>query len=427
VDATGETRRNPVPDWENPQGDSIERSSYPAWPGYRRDLDVPAGWEPVAELCRRVGERADAVVDAMVARVREEVPVYRPSVAVPDEELRASVRGNLEMMLAGAAERRGPSPQELELCRQLGTHRAEEGVVPVNALLEAFVVGYRELWDEVVRESRAEPAEVRDLLFEAAATLWEWVHEVTDAVGTAFHERVRRSAALMSSIRERFFEGLLGGIRDEDELRGLAASLSFDSESSFCAIAITEAHGNTELLHGINGRLAAVAGHQHAVSRVGTLLVLDQGGRREELVSALREVIGDAAVGFGAPRVGLNGAALSIGDAERALAVALRGEGVADFARDWHAATVVASERRLAGLLEPGITHARQSPELARTIEAFAGSGFSMSKAARSLHVHTNTVAYRLNRWAELTGWDPRTHDGLLRSTSALALLDRRG
>ncbi len=56
-------------------------------------------------------------------------------------------------------------------------------------------------------------------------------------------------------------------------------------------------------------------------------------------------------------------------------------------------------------------------------MRAFGEHGFSVSEAGRRLSVHANTVGYRLDRWAELTGWDPRTFPGLVRSLAALRSL----
>jgi len=38
------------------------------------------------------------------------------------------------------------------------------------------------------------------------------------------------------------------------------------------------------------------------------------------------------------------------------------------------------------------------------------------------MHLHPNTVKYRLERWRQLTGWDARTWDGLSASMLALGL-----
>ena len=49
-----------------------------------------------------------------------------------------------------------------------------------------------------------------------------------------------------------------------------------------------------------------------------------------------------------------------------------------------------------------------------------------MCAGAESLDLHANTVKYRLSRWQEITGWDPRTLDGLMRSLISLAASDQR-
>jgi hypothetical protein len=387
-------------------------------------LVVPSGWEPIAELCERVTARADVIVISIVARIREEIPAYQPHAPVSDPDLQASVAGNLKMMLRGTTERRGPWPEELERACELGIRRADQGF-PVSSLLQAFVLGYRELWNQLVLESQHERPEVREKHLSGAATVWEWVHEITDAVGTAYHERIRKTSALASAMRERLFEALLAGSTDEDEIRAIATSLGFDADRDFRALAAAHTSTDPGLPDHITNQLRPAKGRQEAVQRGDVILLLDQHGAPEQLVAILQATIGQPAIGIGTSRTGLPGAGLSIGDAQRALAVALRTGGVVDFDHGWHAATIIAAEHRLVELLRPGIEQARTSPDLALTIRAFADSGFSMSKAARVLNVHTNTVTYRLARWAELTSWDPRTHDGLLRSISALDLAGR--
>ena len=53
----------------------------------------------------------------------------------------------------------------------------------------------------------------------------------------------------------------------------------------------------------------------------------------------------------------------------------------------------------------------RRSSDLLETLAAFLDSGLDRRKAAEALHVHTNTLQYRLGRIEELTGLsldDPR-------------------
>lgn len=375
--------------------------------------EIPPGWEPIAELCRRIHGRFAATVDLIVDRIIEEVPFYQGDTPIGRDDIRVSVGANLDMMLRGIATHRGPRPAELAERRELGTERATQGV-PVTALLEAFVVGYRVIWDELVRATRVEDQAVRELLLTAAATVWLWVHEVVDEVGTAYHERTRRGVALVSAVRERFFNALLGQRYDPVEVAELAKTLGFDPERTFTASACV-ADADTDAEDLLDARFRATPGRHHFVRRGAELLALHQG--------AAPVGIEGAAIAVGTPRDGLAGAAASLEDARLALALSVRSGRPTDFTHDWHAATLLASEHRLQPLLAPGIEAARQSPDLAETVRVFAASAFSMSETSRRMHLHTNTVAYRLARWHDLTGWNPRTFDGLARTMTALAVI----
>jgi hypothetical protein len=48
------------------------------------------------------------------------------------------------------------------------------------------------------------------------------------------------------------------------------------------------------------------------------------------------------------------------------------------------------------------------------TIRAFSGADLNVAKAAQQIHVHPNTVRYRLQQIATRTGHDPRTFTGLV-------------
>ena len=69
---------------------------------------------------------------------------------------------------------------------------------------------------------------------------------------------------------------------------------------------------------------------------------------------------------------------------------------------------------------------AEEHSHLMDAVRAFARSGFSVSAAARDIHLHANSVTYRLDRWQHLTGWDARTLDGLMKSMVSLELFHRK-
>ncbi|MFZ2178663.1 MAG: helix-turn-helix domain-containing protein [Rhodococcus sp. (in: high G+C Gram-positive bacteria)] len=70
----------------------------------------------------------------------------------------------------------------------------------------------------------------------------------------------------------------------------------------------------------------------------------------------------------------------------------------------------------LAGLLDP----LQGSPELIETLEVHIGHDLNRQRTAKKMHLHTNTVDYRLKRVAQLTGCDPTRPSGLRRIQAAL-------
>ncbi|WP_194818593.1 CdaR family transcriptional regulator [Nocardia sp. XZ_19_385] len=70
----------------------------------------------------------------------------------------------------------------------------------------------------------------------------------------------------------------------------------------------------------------------------------------------------------------------------------------------------------LGSLLNPLDEH----PELLETLQRHIANNLNRQRTARVLHVHTNTVDYRLKRIAQLTGFDPAQPSGLWYLRSAL-------
>ena len=99
----------------------------------------------VARRARMLGLRShvfipDVVSPAAIDAIRSEVDLYR-TCPVPRDDLVMSVERNLEALLLGIAERRGPTPDEVEIRAALGSRRAHQGL-PVDALLQQAVRAY---------------------------------------------------------------------------------------------------------------------------------------------------------------------------------------------------------------------------------------------------------------------------------------------
>jgi sugar diacid utilization regulator len=152
--------------------------------------------------------------------------------------------------------------------------------------------------------------------------------------------------------------------------------------------------------------------------RGDTAVVVAEAGKAAELEAALPARPGPVALG--AVRLGWEGAQESVEDALQVLALAR--PGVTRFEDAWVDATLVAGRDRLAVVTEEVRGLAQRSSHLAEAVVAFAEEGLSVVSGARALHIHPNTMIYRLERWKSLTGWDARTFDGLQRSLACLRM-----
>lgn len=74
------------------------------------------------------------------------------------------------------------------------------------------------------------------------------------------------------------------------------------------------------------------------------------------------------------------------------------------------------AREQLGSLLDP----LDEYPELLETLQIHIAHNLNRRRTARLLHVHTNTVDYRLKRIGQLTGFDPAEASGLWRLRSAL-------
>lgn len=377
---------------------------------------VPSGWEPVAEVVARVAEGVDELTSRIVAGIQREIDAYRAGL-VPPEELARSVTSNLRVTLRGLAERRGPTPEEIAARRPLGGRRAVQGI-GVDALIQAYHIGFRELWAALVAAVPREDPAIATQLLTAATTVWQWTHEATAAIAAQHAETIHTAEARALGARQRFLELLLIGDPARPEAEVLGRSLGFDPGASFRATVLRSETGDLDAVL-LQRRLEASPGHHAVVVRGASAVVLSQETDAAVVAEAARQVVPGATIACGAVRPGLTGARTSLEDAERTLPVT-PAAATARFEDVWLWATLGAASERLDPLLATGRGVAAEHPHLAEAVEAFAAARFSVSEAARRLGLHANTVAYRLDRWAELTGWDPRSFPGLSHSLAAL-------
>ena len=376
------------------------------------EIAARAEHEVLAGLVLATRKDAASLVDRVVERILELVPAYAAG-AVTHEDLWWSVHRNLELNLLLIAERREVTLEELATRSQLGVRRAMAGI-GVADILRAFRTGYLMVWEALTERARAAGVDAMEVLLDHTARVWSMLDMVSAAV-----EDAHRSFQAAHDTRSRrqglgFVAGVGAFPADAERTIEHARALGFDPGGTFLA--------------------AVVDGHLPAAVQAVDGVVVEQPDRSvmfvqpapratavEETLAATLQRWGVGALGVGSVAEGLAGAQLSLRAAELAHRVAQRSGRDVVFRRDWFAC-IVTEAADLLGPLVDGLVTELAADEVANTVGALIGCGGNLTATARELHVHPNTVAYRLERLRKITGIDLRQSRGMLDGHLALML-----
>ncbi|MEU6773243.1 helix-turn-helix domain-containing protein [Streptomyces sp. NPDC046759] len=387
-------------------------------------LTVPlsdAARQAVALICAHIAGNLPTISHEVVRQIRAEIPEYA---VVPAEEHREFVLYQGRMLLAGIAEQTLPGDEDTAHARELGRRRAQQGL-PLELMLGAYHITFREAWDRILQQATTDhPEHVGDLTH-LVTLIWTWIRVLTGNASEAYSEEVRRAQVTRATLAHRLFAALTADSVRSEAAAPLAQALGYQPDGEFQALCLPAEDWPDDRTEQLRHRLIALPGELHCATAGTRLLVLGQRHDPDAVAAAAAAIPPrrDAtAIGIGLSRPGLAGAVDSITDATQALSRTGGQRRVVHFADSWLAASLGGQATRLAPLFTRAVATARTDPHLAAAVVAFADHGLSVAAAARGLHLHPNSLAYRLGRWNELTGLDPRSGDGLVASLVALRL-----
>ncbi|MFI7602444.1 PucR family transcriptional regulator [Actinoplanes sp. NPDC049681] len=359
----------------------------------------------VAELVDRLLSRVDALTDELTSQILSGEHSYAESTRISHDQLRTAVHDNLQTMLL--ALRGGPT--SLSAPRAAGRLKAEQGI-PLAAVLHAFRLGGRFLWDRLLSIARDEETATR--LLHKASDVWAVIDEYSGAAAEAYQAALDEQAARDADVRGLMLTTLLDGTAGTATAAlEIIRVLHLDRQGAFLVVC-AETGDDAEPL----------PADEYGMRRIGVdTQWVEYGGNRmgllalphEQLAGAVRDQLSAAAVA----RVGISrpftspvevpGARRQAEIAVRCLPSGVRGAhvyGSAPVDMLTAACPDVAAEAAHAIL---GPVHGLPPDErilLLSTLDAWFAAGGSTAGAAERLHCHRNTVLYRLNRIAELTG-----------------------
>jgi hypothetical protein len=336
-----------------------------------------------------------ALGDEVIAAVERAVPEYRSGV---EENVRRGVRqaleGFVELVVTGSDASLPERQTYVEFGR--GEYRVGRSL---DALLTAYRAGAQVAWRGLADAGEQAGLAPRDL-YTLAEAIFAYIDEISAASAEGFAREQSLAAGAREARRRRLVDLLL---RDPPPTRDSIAAAASDAEwrlpPQLAAVAFEAEHPDRvahrlppdSLLGEVEGGLIALIPDP------------DGPGRRRQLARALagaRGAVGDSV----APAEALRSAR------HAALALQLAGE--------WE---VVESSERLPELLllgDPALAAAlvdrRLAPlaalpagrreRLVETLRAWLDTHGEVRAAAEMLHVHTQTVRYRLDRLRELLG-----------------------
>jgi hypothetical protein len=349
--------------------------------------------------------------DAIIAAIGAEVPAYaRPLEGPFGRALRAGVRTALARFVDGIEDPASEDAEARALYVELG--RAEfRGGRSLDALLSAYRIGARLAWERFVAAGEAaghEPA----TLYRLASAIFSYIDGISaDSVEGYAQERAATEGERQR--RRRSLARLLA--RDDvsaEEVHDLARLAGWPRPATVAALVVGGNGAAAEPLE--PDRLASRLGGDAIAAGDGPVTVAwlpdpEAPGRRAQLEAALEGT--PAALG---PAVALPRAAHSLARARTAHALMLEGRLAADaiVAADDHLAelllhggdTTLAADlatRVLAPLHE---LRPKAAVRLRETLRAWLDHPGQVQAVAERLHVHPQTVRYRVAQLRELFG-----------------------
>jgi len=386
----------------------------------------------VRALADRVAGQAPMPARRMVTRLSNDVPFYSH---LPNEQLEGDIlaicQHNIRVFLDLLATGHAPSESDLDTIRTSAARRAEERV-PLESVLRAHHVGLMMMWEHFQHEAAAVSQE--QLLFVATMAM-KYIEQVTTLVSDAYVEEHEIIYGAERDVRRALILALLSGAPATE----LASQVDVHVYTEYLVLAMDMGHSVDEDRPEVETAVAA----RRKIRRVGTRLhtaigtdvltlldvsggiVLipthaDDSGRVASQIPELVESLADAAhspiVAGYSWHPGASGIVASGVEAKALVTLAIqlgRPPGayrLEDLLLEYALSRDPSVMAALATFLGP-LRH--RGADLLETLEAYFATQLDRRRTATQLHIHPNTLDYRLRRIRVLTGLDTNSASGI--------------
>ena len=376
----------------------------------------------ISPIARLVGA-IDVLTEDLAARIRADESAYLDNQLLTPEQLISTIRENLLGILGVVAD---DTLVDTHAAVDAGRLKAEQGI-PLDSLLHAYRLGGMVIWDHLLAGAVEDGN--TDALVQLASRLWATIDTFSGAAAEAYRrfadERLRRD----KTSHDLLLTSLLDGpIENETRTAELIRELDLPPRASYLVVTAED-----DPLHDLAARLARAGIPSAWTEQRGRVFGVVALGPRTDpaTVTAMLSESVQGRIGTSQPHsVGT----LPVHGKREALAakrcLAPGSAGVHVFGSSPIALLVTAASDVTDQICTGVLGGLAELPAAARTVlldtlQAWFDAKGSTADAAKILHCHRNTVLYRLNQIAELTGrsvTDPRSSAELYVASTANAL-----
>jgi hypothetical protein len=396
----------------------------------------------IAQAAKRLSLRLDDVTGRMVDRMVADVPVYKrlPPDGIADVEALAT--RNTRVLSAALEAGTNLDRDELRYVAEHVRERVRRGV-SLEEMLHAYRVAINTFWEEAVAEG-VTLGFSRDAALELARRTSELTDDLTTHAAETYVREISRLRAISDQEARDLLELVLRGEVDAEALATHHAAPGLDSAESLVVvvgrIAGTD-RTESDALETAAAQItkALTTAHASPLVAVRTGVVVAVAPAEEGLPIALRLVeVHDRLresgtrlfCGLSTPRSSLARVPAAFDQAALAVSRASTTQPVVSLAelpivQNLLLGATPTMRALLTSMAEEIDLDGRESAAGMRTtLRAYAEESMNLTRAAAALHVHPNTLRYRLGRIHERSGRDPTDFGQLVDLLCLLDLLD---
>jgi hypothetical protein len=349
----------------------------------------------------------DALTAELVERILTNDYAYAEATRLEHAELATACHDNLCALLAAICQ--DDVPLDTSVASAAGRLKAQRDI-PLAALLHAYRLGGRLIWEKVIARSDGSDADALPLL---AARMWAAIDEMSSVAADAYAEAMADRARSDAQTRQLMLRALLHGeIQERTHIRESLRVLRLAEHGSYLVVCVedrvleADPLGSAEQTFLRRGLSSQWIGELRSHVGLVALPEKDHVGR----ALAILESMATARIGVSLPFDSPELAHQAFQEAQLAMLCATPGSTSVTVYGDRVTALLLARAPEGARDLARGVLGSvlelpdHEAETLLGTLSCWFDCAGSASAVAERLHFHRNTIHQRLRRIEQLTG-----------------------